>query len=443
MNTSNNSASYATTVVSNDSLLSNLTVSKGILAPAFDASTRGYTLSLPYVDDTLKVMPTVHESHATVTVNNSSVESGSLSEPISLLVGNTDINITVRAEDGTTTTTVITVNRALPVSSIAVSGANDATSVIIGSSLQMSAFVSPGNAGDKSITWSIDAGTGNASISSVGLLTGTALGEVLVKATATDGSGIVGTKSITIAPKKVTSIDIMSQGEASSVQKGEQLQLSALVYPTDATNRTVVWSVVPGTGDATIDESTGMLTGTAVGEVIVKATATDESGIVGTMNIEITKIPVTSIEVISESESTNVRNGKTLQLRALVSPDDATDRTVKWSVVPGTGNAEIDSTGVLTGTAVGTVTVTATANDNPEIVGTLEVTIKAIPVTGMVVTSEGESASVRNGKTLQMIALVSPDDATDRTVKWSVVPGTGNAEIDSTGILTGTAVGTV
>ncbi|CAN7555975.1 Ig-like domain-containing protein [Paenibacillus sp. LjRoot56] len=446
MYTSNNSASYATTVVSNDSLLSNLTVSKGILAPAFDAGKRAYTVSLPYVDDTLKVMPTVHESHATVTVNNSSVESGTLSESISLLVGNTDINITVRAEDGTTTTTVITVNRALPnVSSIAVSGANDATSVIIGSTLQMSAFVSPGNAGDKSISWSIDASTGNASISSEGLLTGTALGEVLVKATANDGSGIVGTKSITIAPKKVTSIDVMSQGEASSVQNGEQLQLSALVYPTDATNRTVVWSVVPGTGDAEIDESTGLLTGTAVGEVLVKAAATDESGIVGTMNIEITKIPVISIEVISESETTNVRNGKTLQLRAMVSPDNATDASVTWSVErEGTGDASIDSSGVLTGTAVGTVIAIATANDNPEIIGTLEVTIEAIPVTEIIVTSANNVTSISNGSLLQMSASVLPENATNKSVTWSVEQGSEYATIDeSTGLLTGTAVGEV
>jgi uncharacterized protein YjdB len=445
MNTSNNSASYATTVVSNDALLSNLTVSKGTLAPTFDASTRAYTVSLPYMDDTLRIMPTVNESHATVTVNDSSVDSATWSEPISLQVGNTEISITVRAEDGTTATTVVTVTRALPVvSNIEVLSDNNTTSVMIGHTLQMSANVLPENAGNKSVTWSVEAGTSNASINSEGLLTGTAVGEVVVKATAKDGSGIYGSKSITIVPVMVTSIDVMSQGEASSVENGEQLQLSALVYPTDATNRTVVWSVVPGTGDAEIDESTGLLTGTAVGVVLVKAAATDDSGIVGTMNIEITKIPVTSIEVMSESETTNVRNGKTLQLRALVSPDDATDASVTWSVErEGTGDASIDSFGVLTGTTVGKVIVKATANDNPEIVGTLEVTIKSIPVTGIVITSEGESASVLNGKTLQMIALVSPDDATDRTVEWSVVPGTGDASIDSSGVLTGAEIGTV
>ncbi|WP_236290009.1 Ig-like domain-containing protein, partial [Paenibacillus allorhizoplanae] len=357
MYTSNNSASYTTTVVSNDSLLSNLTVSKGILAPAFDAGKRAYTVSLPYVDDTLKVMPTVHESHATVTVNNSSVESGTLSQPISLLVGNTEITITVRAEDGTTTTTVVTVNRALPVvSSIEVLSGDNAASVTIGQTLQMSANVLPENAGNKTLTWSVVAGTGDASINSDGLLTGIALGEVLVKATAKDGSGVVGTQSITIAPKKVTGIDVISESETTNVRNGETLQLRALVYPEDATDATVVWSIEPGTGNAEINESTGLLTGTAVGEVIVKATANDNPDIVGTLTVTIKAIPVTGIDVISESETTNVRNGETLQLRALVYPEDATDATVVWSIEPGTGNAEInESTGLLTGTAVGEV----------------------------------------------------------------------------------------
>ncbi len=40
--------------------------------------------------------------------------------------------------------------------------------------------------------------------------------------------------------------------------------------------------------------------------------------------------------------------------------------------------------------------------------------------------------------TLAMSAGVLPEDASDRTVTWSVVPGTGSAQIDaSTGILTG------
>ncbi|WP_236290007.1 Ig-like domain-containing protein, partial [Paenibacillus allorhizoplanae] len=131
-------------------------------------------------------------------------------------------------------------------------------------------------------------------------------------------------------------------------------------------------------------------------------------------------------------------------MRALVYPEDATDATVVWSIEPGTGNAEInESTGLLKGTAVGNVIVQATAHDNPDIVGTLTVTIKAIPVTGIVVTSENNVTSISNGSTLQMSAKVLPGNATNPSVIWSVETGTGTATISPSGELRGTSLGTV
>jgi hypothetical protein len=80
---------------------------------------------------------------------------------------------------------------------------------------------------------------------------------------------------------------------------------------------------------------------------------------------------VTSIVVIGGS----VADGGTLQMTANVSPVNATDTSVTWSVVNGTGSATISVGGLLTATAPGLVTVVATANDASGIVGTVTVTI--------------------------------------------------------------------
>lgn len=81
---------------------------------------------------------------------------------------------------------------------------------------------------------------------------------------------------------------------------------------------------------------------------------------------------VTSIVVIGGS----VEAGDTLQMTANVLPIDATDGSVTWSVVNGTGSATIDPvTGVLTAITDGTVTVTATANDASGVTGSLGLTI--------------------------------------------------------------------
>ncbi|MGG1551981.1 Ig-like domain-containing protein [Paenibacillus ferrarius] len=85
------------------------------------------------------------------------------------------------------------------VSGITVTGAGGATSLLTGSSLQMSAAVQPFDATNKNMSWSVMNGTGSASITSSGLLTGLSDGTVTVKATAQDGSGVVGTLEIAIS----------------------------------------------------------------------------------------------------------------------------------------------------------------------------------------------------------------------------------------------------
>jgi uncharacterized protein YjdB len=67
-----------------------------------------------------------------------------------------------------------------------------------------------------------------------------------------------------------------------------------------------------------------------------------------------------------------------------------------------------------------------------------------IPVTSVTVTATGGTAAITvDDGTLQMIATVLPVDATDKTVVWSVVPGTGTASITQTGLLTALTNGTV
>ncbi len=85
----------------------------------------------------------------------------------------------------------------IPVETIHVSG-ND-TITTKGGTLQLTAEVLPADATNKTIIWSARNGTGSATIDESGLLTAVSDGTVTVTATAADGSGIVGTKSIAIS----------------------------------------------------------------------------------------------------------------------------------------------------------------------------------------------------------------------------------------------------
>ena len=91
------------------------------------------------------------------------------------------------------------------VKSIIVISEGDAKIVLNGKKLQMSAIVMPGDATETSVFWSVDDVTGTATIDDYGLLTATSSGRVTVKASAKDGSGIVGIKEITVAVPVVLS----------------------------------------------------------------------------------------------------------------------------------------------------------------------------------------------------------------------------------------------
>lgn len=84
------------------------------------------------------------------------------------------------------------------VTGITLSGAGGATTVAVGSSLNISATVAPADAANKNVVYSVTNGTGEASITQGGVLTGVSAGTVTVTATAVDGSNVKGNLAITV-----------------------------------------------------------------------------------------------------------------------------------------------------------------------------------------------------------------------------------------------------
>ncbi len=370
-------------------------------------------------------------------------------------VANGTVTARATANDGSSVvgSLVITIsNQNIAVTGITVTGAGGSSLITTDNgTLQLTATVAPTTATNKTVTWSIVNGTGQATINTTGLVTAVANGTVTARATANDGSGVVGSLVITISSQviPVTGIVVTGAGGSSLITTDNgTLQLTATVAPTTATNKTVTWSVVNGTGQATIN-TTGLVTAVSSGTVTARATANDGSGVVGSLVITIStqNVAVTGITVTGAGGSTTIStdNG-TLQLTATVAPTTATNKTVTWSIVNGTGQATINTTGLVTAVSSGTVTARATANDGSGVVGSLVITIsnQNIAVTGITVTGAGGSALITtdNG-TLQLTATVAPTTATNKTVTWSIVNGTGQATINTTGLVTAVTNGTV
>jgi hypothetical protein len=98
------------------------------------------------------------------------------------------------------TVTITDPGQVIPVTSVIISGAQGQSSINVpGGTLQVSAQVLPANATDRSITWTITSGLGNASISTDGLVTAIYDGTITVRGTSNDGSGIFGEMTVLIS----------------------------------------------------------------------------------------------------------------------------------------------------------------------------------------------------------------------------------------------------
>lgn len=148
-----------------------------------------------------------------------------------------------------------------------------------------------------------------------------------------------------------------------------------------------------------------------------------------------TDVAVKSVSL--DKTSLTLVEGNSETLTATVTPDNATNKTVTWSS-SNTAVATVEN-GVVKAVGAGTATITATAGEKS---ATCAVTVSAAYVPATAVQLSQETAEIRVGKTLQLTATVKPDNATDKTVRWS----SSNAEIatvDANGLVTGLKTGEV
>jgi hypothetical protein len=90
-------------------------------------------------------------------------------------------------------------------------------------------------------------------------------------------------------------------------------------------------------------------------------------------------VKIMKIKVTGSNDSMIIANGASLQLNAVVSPSNATNKEIIWSVTNGTGQAVISTSGLITAISPSIVTVTAMAQDGSGVFGTLGITI--VPIT--------------------------------------------------------------
>ena len=229
--------------------------------------------------------------------------------------------------------------------------------------------------------------------------------------------------------------------------KGTGFQMDSQIYPSNATNKGIVWTS-SNTSVVTVS-STGYLTPVGGGTATVTATSAENKNISISCEVTVT-VPVTGITATVDGfgsaaaytidGSMGHRVGSTLSLSAKVTPSDASNQGISWqssdtSVLALKDNG--NGTCTLTIKKDGTSTITATARDKTN--GTKSAGVKltvaiTVPVTS--VSIDYDSCALLEGESIQLTGSVSPNDATNKRIIWSS-SNTAVATVSSNGYVEG------
>ena len=94
--------------------------------------------------------------------------------------------------------------------------------------------------------------------------------------------------------------------------------------------------------------------------------------------------PVAVTAITIAPSSATIKVGKKVTLVPTITPSNATDKAVTWAVTSGSSYASVTNAGVVTGLAVGTAVVTATAHDGSGVTQTATITVEACPTSGTI-----------------------------------------------------------
>ena len=317
--------------------------------------------------------------------------------------------IVVSTEDGGLTANCqVTVNsKAVRVESVNLDRKDLA--LMVGESATLTATVFPSNATDKNVRWT---STNTSVVSAMdGKVTALKVGSATVKVTTQDG-GRTASCRVTVKSKAVSVESVRLDKKDLTLTVGESEVLTAMVSPSNATNRTVRWS----SSDETVASAVnGRVMAFKPGSTTVTVT-TEDGGLTASCQVTV-KSNVVNVENVSLSKTElTLTEGEIATLTAVVSPSNATNKNVSWH--SSDESVATVSNGRVTALKAGSAVITVTAEDGGK-TAICQVSVKPKIVIVQSVSLNKSSITLTEGESTTLTAVVSPSNATNKNVRWS------------------------
>ena len=197
---------------------------------------------------------------------------------------------------------------------------------------------------------------------------------------------------------------------------GEEIKIIANVIPETAENKNLTWeSSNPDV--ATVDEN-GVVTGVSNGSTVITC-KTEIGGFKASCTVGVTTKPN---KIMLDYKERDIYTTKSVTLEAIVYPETANDKSVKWTS-SNTKVAVVDQNGKVTGVGAGSATITAKTNIGGLVDTCLVNVIKKTEVQSITLFIDGDPVTEKtlytNGVSEAALTYaVAPTNATFKDVTW-------------------------
>lgn len=300
----------------------------------------------------------------------------------------------------------------------------------VGNTLNLKADVYPRSADNQAIRW-LSSNPNIANVDNDGKVTAVGCGHAIISAASEERPSIQASCEITVQ-QPLQSISLSTKNISLNVGQVFN-EFSIAYYPADADNKTLTWA----SSDETVVtvSNSGKVTAIGPGNAKVYAVSNYSSSIKDSCYVIVIQ-PVTGIQL--EPKEIELIVDESIRLNAQVLPSNASNKTINWTSSD-ISVAMVSPDGTVYGIKPGQATIMAITAEGG-FVALCKVTIKpkAVPVNSIQLSNT--SAVIAIGETLQLSAIISPDNATVKTVNWSSI-NPNIASIDANGLVKAIAEG--
>lgn len=286
-------------------------------------------------------------------------------------------------------------------------------SLFVEDTTQLKAKVYPDYASNKEVEW-YSSNTSIVKVDQDGIVKAVSSGIAWINAKALYGAeGKIGpaTCRVVVSRGDINVESVSLNVSTAELNIGNSLRLSAIIHPSNASNKSVVWY---SSDESIATVEYGVVTALKKGVVWINVKTVDGDKI-ATAEINVLGNTIHVNKVTLDKKTMTLSVGDTSKLIATVTPANATNKDVTW--YSSNENIATVANGIVTGVKEGTVWINVRTKDGNKL-AVCQATIKADKTSVEGIDLDKKVAEVNIGGTLKLTATISPSDATNKDIIW-------------------------